>query len=101
MPLLRVAFIYKNKNSALFYLAIFFSIVHVLANLNVVMFVVQVAVLLQLQVQLATKLEETLAGLTSLQSRILDEELIRWKREQQLAGNGAKFNSNLDRIQEW
>lgn len=100
MPLLRVAFIYKNKNSALFYLAIF-SIVHVLANLNVVMFVVQVAVLLQLQVQLATKLEETLAGLTSLQSRILDEELIRWKREQQLAGNGAKFNSNLDRIQEW
>lgn len=100
MPLLRVAFIYKNKNSALFYLAIF-SIVHVLANLNVVLFVVQVAVLLQLQVQLATKLEETLAGLTSLQSRILDEELIRWKREQQLAGNGAKFNSNLDRIQEW
>lgn len=101
MPLLQVAFIYKNTNSVLFYLAILFSIVHVLANLNVVMFVVQVAVLLQLQVQLATKLEETLAGLTSLQSRILDEELIRWKREQQLAGNGAKFNSNLDRIQEW
>lgn len=101
MPLLCVAFIYKNTNSVLFYLAIFFSIVYVLANLNVVMFVVQVAVLLQLQVQLATKLEETLAGLTSLQSRILDEELIRWKREQQLAGNGAKFNSNLDRIQEW
>lgn len=27
--------------------------------------------------------------------------LFRWKRDQQLAGNGALFNSNLDSIQEW
>lgn len=32
---------------------------------------------------------------------MLDDELIRWKREQQLAGNGTSFNSNLDNIQEW
>lgn len=25
----------------------------------------------------------------------------RWKREQQLSGNGANFNNNLDAIQEW
>lgn len=45
-------------------------------------------------------LKETITHLTSLQSRVLDDELIRWKREQQLAGNGANFNSNLDSIQE-
>ncbi|XP_075222019.1 signal transducer and transcription activator Stat92E isoform X2 [Lycorma delicatula] len=46
-------------------------------------------------------LKETVTRLCTLQSRILDDELLRWKREQQLAGNGAKFNSNLDTIQDW
>jgi len=32
---------------------------------------------------------------------VLDEELIKWKREQQLAGNGAPFtgSNSLDKIQ--
>jgi hypothetical protein len=36
-----------------------------------------------------------------LQFRILDQELNRWKREQQLAGNGAPFGNSLDTIQKW
>lgn len=56
---------------------------------------------MQLRLTLADKLKDTIARLNSLQSRVLDDELIRWKRDQQLAGNGAPFNSNLDSIQEW
>lgn len=61
----------------------------------------QVSSLLQLRLQLADKLSESVTHLVTLQCRVLDEELIRWKREQQLAGNGAQFNSNLDNIQDW
>lgn len=57
--------------------------------------------LVQLRLTLADKLKETIAHLNTLQSRVLDDELIRWKREQQLQGNGSQFNSNLDTIQEW
>lgn len=46
-------------------------------------------------------MKETFQLINTLQAQVLDEELIRWKREQQLAGNGAVFNSNLDTIQEW
>ena len=55
----------------------------------------------QQRLTLAEKLKITLSHVSVVQARILDEELIRWKREQQLAGNGAKFNNNLDKIQEW
>ena len=48
---------------------------------------------------LAEKHKETLSMIESLQGRVLDDELIRWKREQQLAGNGVPFHSNLDFIQ--
>lgn len=48
---------------------------------------------------LADKHRETLIILESLQARVLDDELIRWKREQQLAGNGVPFQNNLDSIQ--
>ncbi|KAK6639420.1 hypothetical protein RUM43_007693 [Polyplax serrata] len=61
----------------------------------------KVSAMVQLRMSLVDKLKETISHLTTLQSRILDSELIRWKREQQLAGNGAHFNSNLDSIQEW
>ncbi|XP_043290168.1 signal transducer and activator of transcription 5B [Venturia canescens] len=61
----------------------------------------KIASLMQLRLTLADKLKETIAQLNTLQSRVLDDELIRWKRDQQLAGNGAPFNSNLDSIQEW
>ncbi|KAL0269585.1 UNVERIFIED_CONTAM: hypothetical protein PYX00_007268 [Menopon gallinae] len=61
----------------------------------------QVSSLVQFKMTLADKLKETITLLTVLQNRILDDELIRWKRDQQLAGNGAQFNSHLDSIQEW
>lgn len=61
----------------------------------------KVAGLVQLRLTLVDKLKETFQMINTLQGHVLDEELIRWKREQQLAGNGAVFNSNLDTIQEW
>ncbi|XP_044753022.1 signal transducer and activator of transcription 5B isoform X2 [Coccinella septempunctata] len=61
----------------------------------------RVAGLMQLRLALSDKLKETVQLLNQLQTHVLDEELIRWKREQQLAGNGVIFNSNLDTIQEW
>lgn len=61
----------------------------------------QVAGLIQLRLAIAEKLKESYQLLNALQIHVLDDELIRWKREQQLAGNGAVFNSNLDTIQEW
>lgn len=61
----------------------------------------KLAALLQLRLALGEKLKETFQLLAQLQTNVLDEELIKWKRDQQLAGNGANFNSNLDTIQEW
>lgn len=56
---------------------------------------------MQQRISLTEKLKVTLGLIVTVQGRILDEELIKWKRDQQLAGNGAKFNNNLDTIQEW
>lgn len=39
--------------------------------------------------------------LKELQFHILDQELNKWKRDQQLSGNGAPFANNLDQIQKW
>ncbi|KAK3888457.1 hypothetical protein Pcinc_007483 [Petrolisthes cinctipes] len=62
----------------------------------------KVSGLLQRRMDLAEKHKGTIDRLNSLQQRILDEELINWKREQQMAGNGKPFNTNkLDQIQEW
>lgn len=61
----------------------------------------KVAGLIQMRLTLADKLKDTCDHLSALQLRVLDGELTRWKREQQLAGNGALFNSNLDAIQDW
>ena len=44
---------------------------------------------------------DVIKQLKELQFRILDQELNRWKREQQLSGNGATFHNNLDTIQKW
>jgi signal transducer and activator of transcription 5B len=52
-----------------------------------------------MRMALADKHKETLMLIENLQARVLDDELIRWKREQQLAGNGVPFHSNLDSIQ--
>ncbi|XP_018013071.1 signal transducer and activator of transcription 5B [Hyalella azteca] len=58
--------------------------------------------LIQKRMALVQKLQGTLDALTGLQQRVLDHELISWKREQQMAGNGKPFDENrLNLIQEW
>ncbi|KAK8769892.1 hypothetical protein V5799_013640 [Amblyomma americanum] len=49
----------------------------------------------------ADKQHETAMQLSALQTQVLDDELIKWKRAQQLGGNGTPFENNLDQIQEW
>lgn len=61
----------------------------------------RVAGLMELRIKITEKLRQTYQSLAQLQSQIIDDELIRWKREQQLSGNGVPFNSNLDQIQDW
>lgn len=56
---------------------------------------------MELRIKITEKLRQTYQNLAQLQSQIIDDELIRWKREQQLSGNGVPFNSNLDQIQDW
>lgn len=52
------------------------------------------------RMSLEEKHQETFQILHNVQSKVLDEELIQWKTQQRLAGNGAPFNNNLDQIQE-
>merc|ERR1712018_1091803 len=54
------------------------------------------------RMDLTTAYERIFASYTKVQNVVLEKELIQWKREQQLAGNG--FNNNvahLEVIQEW
>lgn len=69
--------------------------------LNLLKNMFQVAGLMELRIKITDKLRITYQNLAQLQSQIIDDELIRWKREQQLSGNGVPFNSNLDQIQDW
>ncbi|XP_045456377.1 signal transducer and activator of transcription 5B-like [Melitaea cinxia] len=55
----------------------------------------------QSQMELVDHMKVNINNLRQLQSQVLDEELIRWKREQQLSGNGVPMQSNLNMIQEW
>jgi len=57
--------------------------------------------LMKLKTELEEKITATINNLSILQTRVLGVELIGWKREQQLAGNGAPFTKNLDAIQLW
>lgn len=50
---------------------------------------------------LAEQHQKTLALLRKQQTLILDEELIQWKRRQQLAGNGGQHEGGLDILQSW
>ncbi|XP_050310065.1 signal transducer and activator of transcription 5B isoform X2 [Anthonomus grandis grandis] len=61
----------------------------------------RVSLLVELRLKIAEKLRQTYQLLQQLQTQIIDEELIRWKRDQQLSGNGVPFTSNLDQIQDW
>ena len=50
---------------------------------------------------LSNHLLDTIKQLKEVQIRVVEHELNRWKREQQLSGNGAPFQNNLDQIQKW
>ena len=51
--------------------------------------------------RLADKHQETFTNLENLQHHVLEEELIKWKRQQQLAGNGAPFEGTLETLGQW
>ncbi|XP_072105360.1 signal transducer and activator of transcription 5B-like [Mobula birostris] len=55
----------------------------------------------QYRLDLAEKHQKTLQLLRKLQTIILDDELIQWKRRQQLAGNGGQSEGGLDVLQSW
>ncbi|XP_059170023.1 signal transducer and activator of transcription 5B-like isoform X2 [Physella acuta] len=58
--------------------------------------------LLHLRMELSRKYEQTIHSLQELQKEILDNELISWKRRQQLAGNGLLMdNSSIETLQQW
>lgn len=44
---------------------------------------------------------EIYKSVRDVQAQVLDKELIRWKRDQQLAGNGHPINMSLEVLQEW
>ncbi|XP_062859968.1 signal transducer and activator of transcription 5B [Trichomycterus rosablanca] len=50
---------------------------------------------------LSEKNQTTLALLRKQQTVIIDDELIQWKRRQQLAGNGGPSEGSLDILQSW
>lgn len=58
-------------------------------------------VLLACVQDLAEKHQKTLQLLRKQQTIILDDELIQWKRRQQLAGNGGPPEGGLDILQSW
>lgn len=61
----------------------------------------EVNTLQKLRQDLAEKQQNTLALLRKQQTVVLDEELIQWKRLQQLSGNGGPAEGGLDVLQAW
>ena len=58
--------------------------------------------IMDLRMGLVGKYQRAFQGLTDVQKKVVDVELISWKRKQQLSGNGAPVDSNLlDRLQSW
>ncbi|KAF7697896.1 hypothetical protein HF521_004406 [Silurus meridionalis] len=55
----------------------------------------------QESLRIQEKHQKTLALLRKQQTVILDDELIQWKRRQQLAGNGGPHEGGLDILQSW
>ncbi|CAL1526056.1 unnamed protein product [Lymnaea stagnalis] len=54
------------------------------------------------RLELSSKYEQTIGSLQELQKEILDNELISWKRRQQLAGNGLVMdNTSIETLQSW
>uniref|UniRef100_A0A8P4FYF5 Signal transducer and activator of transcription n=1 Tax=Dicentrarchus labrax TaxID=13489 RepID=A0A8P4FYF5_DICLA len=64
-------------------------------------FIIQYQENLLFRPDLSEQHQKTLALLRKQQTLILDEELIQWKRRQQLAGNGGPHEGGLDVLQSW
>ncbi|XP_049271833.1 signal transducer and activator of transcription 5B [Rhipicephalus sanguineus] len=60
----------------------------------------RISELREMRIAFSEKQQESANLLATLQTRVLDNELIKWKRAQQLGGNGVTFENNLDQIQE-
>jgi len=50
---------------------------------------------------LSDKLKELFETVKNIQAEVLENRLVSWKREQQLAGNGFQMTQSLETIQEW
>ncbi|XP_048520808.1 signal transducer and activator of transcription 5B isoform X3 [Dendroctonus ponderosae] len=61
----------------------------------------QVANVIEIRVKIIEEFSIVIRITRQLQSLVIDEELTKWKREQQLAGNGFVFKNNVDEIQDW
>lgn len=58
--------------------------------------------ILQQRILLAGTHQQTLGYLKELQTQVIDDELIKWKKQQQLHGNGAPFDASMiDTLQIW
>ncbi|GIY42864.1 signal transducer and activator of transcription 5B [Caerostris extrusa] len=57
--------------------------------------------LLKLRMELYNNFLDIYFQLEKLQKKFLNTHLIKWKRAQQLYGNGVPFQNNLDKLQEW
>ena len=65
------------------------------------MFVLQYLTLVGKRSGLFNSYVEIYKSVRDVQTQVLDKELIRWKRDQQLAGNGHPINMSLEVLQEW
>ncbi|KAL1491221.1 hypothetical protein ABEB36_011852 [Hypothenemus hampei] len=61
----------------------------------------RVAVMMELRMKITEKFTHSHQLLVQVQNQVVDDELMRWKRGQQLAGNGVPFKSSIDQIQDW
>lgn len=61
----------------------------------------RIRALIQLRAKWLEKHQDNFNSIKALQSAVLEDELIKWKRGQQLNGNGGVFDNNIEKIQEW
>ncbi|XP_055901396.1 signal transducer and activator of transcription 5A-like isoform X1 [Biomphalaria glabrata] len=58
--------------------------------------------ILRHRIELSKKFEQTMFKLQEIQKEILDNQLVAWKRQQQLSGNGLVLDSvSIETIQNW
>ncbi|GLH02615.1 Signal transducer and transcription activator [Gryllus bimaculatus] len=61
----------------------------------------KVAYVKELSLAFTRKMTDIMPLMTTVHSQVLFDDLMQWKREQRLQGNGAKLVRNLNKIQGW